>query len=93
MATKSISKRTKIKYSEDVSYVECIPRPIITVALNYPSNHRIPAHIHQSDQFLYTSAGVMTARVRLYICLKEHWARFPDNILSKILITILKSYI
>lgn len=64
MTTKSISKRTKIEYSDEVSYVERIPRPIIAVALNYPDNHRIPAHIHQSAQLLYASAGVMTVTTK-----------------------------
>jgi len=48
MTTKSISKRTKFEYSDEVSYVERVPRPIVAVALNYPSNHLIPAHIHQN---------------------------------------------
>ena len=67
MATKNISKRTKIEYSDEVSYIERIPSPIVAVALNYPGNHRISAHIHQSAQLLYVSPGVTTARVRLYV--------------------------
>jgi AraC-like DNA-binding protein len=64
MTTKSISKRTKIEYSDEVSYVERVPRPIVAVALNYPSNHLIPAHIHQSAQLLYASAGIMTVTTK-----------------------------
>ena len=60
MATKNISKRTKIEYSDNISYSERIPRPIVAVALNYPGNQRIPIHIHQSAQLLYACSGVMT---------------------------------
>ena len=60
MKTKNIENRTKPKYSDDVSYVEEISRPVVAVALNYPSDLLIPAHMHQSAQLLYASAGVMT---------------------------------
>ncbi len=60
METKNIVKRTKIEYSDEVSYVEKIPRPVVAVALNYPGSHLIPAHMHQSAQLLYASEGVMT---------------------------------
>ena len=60
METKNIAKRTKIEYSDEVSYVEEIPRPVVAVALNYPGNQLIPAHMHQSAQLLYASEGVMT---------------------------------
>lgn len=60
METKNIVKRTKIEYSDEVSYVEEIPRPVVAVALNYPGNQLIPAHMHQSAQLLYASEGVMT---------------------------------
>lgn len=53
-------KRTKIEDSEEISYVERIPRPVVAVALNYPGNHLIQAHRHQSAQLLYASEGVMT---------------------------------
>jgi AraC-like DNA-binding protein len=64
MTTKSISNRTKIEYSDEISHVEGVPRPIVAVALNYPDNHRIAAHIHQRAQLLYASAGVMTVTTK-----------------------------
>ncbi len=67
METKNIVKRTKIEYSDDVSYVEEIPRPVVAVALNYPSGHLMPAHIHQSAQLLYASKGVMTVTTNMGI--------------------------
>lgn len=60
MKTKNIENRTKPKYSDDVSYVEEISRPVVAVALNYPSDQLIPAHMHQSAQLLYAAEGVMT---------------------------------
>ena len=64
MKTKNISKRTKIEISDDVEYVENIPRPIVAVALDYPSGYILPAHCHQSTQLLYASAGVMTVTTK-----------------------------
>jgi AraC-like DNA-binding protein/mannose-6-phosphate isomerase-like protein (cupin superfamily) len=60
METTNIEKRTNIAYSDEVSYVEEIPRPVVAVALNYPNDQLIPAHMHQSAQLLYASEGVMT---------------------------------
>jgi AraC-like DNA-binding protein len=67
METKNIVKRTKIEYADDVSYVEEIPRPVVAVSLNYPNNHFMPAHMHQSAQLLYASAGVMTVTTNMGI--------------------------
>lgn len=67
MKTKNIVKRTIIEYSDDVSYVEEIPRPVVAVSLNYPNNHFMPAHMHQSAQLLYASEGVMTVTTNMGI--------------------------
>ena len=67
METKNIVKRTKIEYSNAVSYVEEIPRPVVAVALNYSSGHLMPAHMHQSAQLLYASKGVMTVTTNMGI--------------------------
>lgn len=60
MKTKNISKRTKTEVSDNVEYVERIPRSMVAVALDYPNGYHIPAHCHQSAQLLYACAGVMT---------------------------------
>jgi AraC-like DNA-binding protein/mannose-6-phosphate isomerase-like protein (cupin superfamily) len=67
METKSIVNRTKIEFSDEVSYVEKIPRPVVAVALNFPGSHLIPAHMHQSAQLLYASEGVMTVTTNMGI--------------------------
>ena len=74
METKNIVKRTKIEYSDEVSYVEKIPRPVVAVALNYPGSHLIPAHMHQSAQLLYASEGVMTVTTQ-----KGIWVVPPER--------------
>lgn len=60
MKTKNISKRTKTEISDNVEYVERIPRSMVAVALDYPNGYHIPVHCHQSAQLLYACAGVMT---------------------------------
>ena len=60
MKTKNISKRTKTEISDNVEYVERIPRSMVAVSLDYPNGYHIPAHCHQSAQLLYACAGVMT---------------------------------
>jgi len=60
MKTKNISKRTKTEISDNVEYVERIPRSMVAVALDYPNGYHIPVHCHQSVQLLYACAGVMT---------------------------------
>ncbi len=37
-----------------------IPRPIVTLASDYPRGHRIAAHRHARAQLVYASQGVMT---------------------------------
>ena len=65
METKNIVKRTKIEYSDDVSYVEEIPRPVVAVSLNFPNNHVMPAHMHKSAQLLFASEGVMSVKTNM----------------------------
>jgi AraC-like DNA-binding protein/mannose-6-phosphate isomerase-like protein (cupin superfamily) len=65
METNNVVKRTKIEYSDDVSYVEEIPRPVVAVSLNFPINHFMPAHMHKSAQLLYASEGVMTVTTNM----------------------------
>jgi AraC-like DNA-binding protein/quercetin dioxygenase-like cupin family protein len=67
METKNIEKRTKTDYSGKVDFVEDIPRPVVAVALNYPTNQLLPFHKHQSAQLLYASKGVMTVTTKLGI--------------------------
>lgn len=64
METKNNEKRTKSNYSTNIDYVEDIPRPIVAVALDYPSNQCLPLHKHQSAQLLYASKGIMTVTTR-----------------------------
>ncbi|MCF8069881.1 MAG: helix-turn-helix transcriptional regulator [Desulfobacterales bacterium] len=60
MKTKNIAKRTKSEPEGLFPDVEKIPRPVVVVALNYPNNHMIPAHTHESAQLLHATEGVMT---------------------------------
>jgi AraC-like DNA-binding protein/mannose-6-phosphate isomerase-like protein (cupin superfamily) len=64
MKTKYISKRTKADISDDVEYVERIPRSIVAVALDYPNGYHIPPHRHKSAQLLYACTGVMTVTTK-----------------------------
>ena len=60
MKTNSISKRTKLKFSDPVQDIIDIPRPIVALAREYPDGHVIPLHQHHRSQLLYASSGVMT---------------------------------
>lgn len=60
MKTKNIVKRTKAGYSENVAYVEEIPRPVVAVALDYPESRTVPSHMHRSAQLVHAFRGVMT---------------------------------
>lgn len=63
-----------------------IPRPIVSVAKEFPSGHLIPPHQHSRSQFLYASSGVMTVKTNKGIWvvppLRAVW--IPANTLHEI---------
>jgi AraC-like DNA-binding protein/quercetin dioxygenase-like cupin family protein len=60
MMTKNASNKTKVVARDPVEDIVSVPRPIVAMAREYPSGHRIPFHRHNRSQFLYASSGVMT---------------------------------
>lgn len=64
MKTKNISKGTKTKINDDLADLMRIPRPVVTMAKEYPNGHLIGFHQHDRSQLLYASSGVMTVETR-----------------------------
>lgn len=60
MQTNNIENQTKVNFASPIKEIPNIPRPIIAMALDYPSGQLIPFHQHSRSQFLYASSGVMT---------------------------------
>jgi AraC-like DNA-binding protein len=60
MRTKNISNRTISALYDPVEDLFDVPRPIVTLAKEFPSGHVIPFHQHKRSQLLYASSGVMT---------------------------------
>lgn len=44
--------------------LEAIPRPVVTMATDYPAGERIPEHHHRRAQLIHAAAGVMTVLTR-----------------------------
>ena len=59
MGTKNNGNETKSKFSDPQNIMK-IPRPVVGMAKEFPSGHRIASHLHIRSQLLYASKGVMT---------------------------------
>lgn len=59
MGTKNNDNETKPKFA-DPEHIMKTPRPVIGMAKEFPSGHRIDSHLHIRSQLLYASKGVMT---------------------------------
>jgi AraC-like DNA-binding protein/quercetin dioxygenase-like cupin family protein len=62
MMTKNVANKTKLMERDPLEDITSVPRPVVAMAREYPSGHRIPLHRHKRSQLLYASSGVMTVK-------------------------------
>jgi AraC-like DNA-binding protein/quercetin dioxygenase-like cupin family protein len=62
MMTKNVANKTKLMERDPLEDITSVPRPVVAMAREYPSGHRIPFHRHKRSQLLYASSGVMTVK-------------------------------
>lgn len=60
MRTNNTSNGTNSMFKDPVKDITSVPRPIVTMAKEFPAGHLIPFHQHSRSQLLYASFGVMT---------------------------------